>query len=858
MQDTNALFALYNSGRYGEAVACGEALLQRQPGSAVIYNTLGASYAQLRRPDKAAECYANALRAEPNNADAHNNLGIALVNLGRHDQAIDCFSRALKIEPRFAEAYNNLGFTLGARGRHDEAIGAFSEAIKLKPRYAEAHNNLGIALGRLGRRDEAIKSYGRALRLDPNNAAAHNNLGNLLWQSGEADEAIRSFNRALKINPNFADAHNNLGNTLVQRGRREEALESFRQALTLNPNFADALNNMGVALRELERRDEAIASFMRALKLKPDFADAYNNLGLTLAQLRRYDEAIGCYERALQVNPDLAEAHNNLGGVRSALGQIEAAIAAYSRALQINPDYAEAHNNLGLAFRKLGRSDEAGESFRRALALKPDFADAHHNLGVNLADLRRADEAIAAFTRALELDPNHALARAQRLYQQAVICDWAGIEADRHALPALGVTGGVVPPFSLLSLEDDPARHRIRAERFVAEMFRGTGVRPAPLPTRPDRLRIGYFSADFRNHAVMHLIAKVFETHDRTRFAVHAFSYGPETDDPVRARVKAGVDVFHDVRTMRDQEIADLARREGIDVAIDLSGHTQRTRSGLFAHRAAPVQINYLGYPGTIGAPFIDYIIADKMLIPEEKQAHYSEELIYLPNSYQANDNSRPISDRAVSRRDAGLPEGGFVFCSFNNNYKITAAEFDIWMGLLASVEGSVLWLLKVNASAAENLKREAAKRGIEPDRLVFAESAPLPEHLARHRLADLFLDTFKYNAHTTASDALWAGLPVVTKLGEGFAARVGGSLLSAVGLPELVTESEEAYAALALELATNPERLSSIRGKLVANRMSAPLFDSERFTRHLEAAYLQAYQRYFAGEAPGTIIVGA
>jgi predicted O-linked N-acetylglucosamine transferase (SPINDLY family) len=369
-------------------------------------------------------------------------------------------------------------------------------------------------------------------------------------------------------------------------------------------------------------------------------------------------------------------------------------------------------------------------------------------------------------------------------------------------------------------------------------------------------LRIGYFSADFHDHATMYLMAKVFEAHDPEKFELYAYSFGPDGNDEMRQRLIKAVDVFDDVKMMNDKDIALLARQDQIDIAVDLKGHTKDSRPGIFAYRAAPIQISYLGYPGTMGADFIDYIIADKVVIPERHEPSYSDSIIHLPHCYQVNDNTRVISNLSMTKFEMGLPEQGFVFCCFNNNYKISPTEFDIWMRLLGKVEGSVIWLLKSNKWVENNLQSEAKKRGVSSDRLIFAEKIPQSEHLARHRLADLFIDTFNYNAHTTASDALWAGLPVVTKLGQGFAARVAGSLLTAIDLPELITETEMEYEALILDLATNPQRLAAIKQKLAANRLSKPLFNTELFTKHLEDGYQQTYQRYFDGLEPDMITV--
>jgi predicted O-linked N-acetylglucosamine transferase (SPINDLY family) len=512
-----------------------------------------------------------------------------------------------------------------------------------------------------------------------------------------------------------------------------------------------------------------------------------------------------------------------------------------------------------VGFYPSGKLDEAIEAYSKALSLKPDYAAAYYNTGVTLQEQGKLDEAITAYNKALSLKPDYAVARAQCLHQLAHICDWSSIEADKSYVKELGIIGKSVPPFTALPLEDAPEQHRLRSELFVREKFLQKPLPATAKPSqKPECLRIGYFSADFHNHATMHLMAQIFALHDKSRFEILAYSYGPDRQDEMRKKLLGAVDVFHDVREMNDLQIVDLARREKLDIAIDLKGFTQNERLGPFAYGLAPVQISYLGYPGTLGADFIDYIVADAVVIPGDKRPHYSEQIIYLPNTYQPTDNTRIISDKIITRGDMGLPSDGFVFCCFNNNYKISLKEFDIWMRLLGKVESSVLWLLKSNNWAEQNLKREAEARGISSERLVFAERVPQAEHLARQKLADLFLDTFSYNAHTTTSDALWAGLPVVTKLGEGFAARVAGSLLTAIGLPELITQSEEAYEALALALATDPNELAKIKSKLEANRLTQPLFDSAMYTRHLETGYQMAYDRYFTGNSPDAIIVAA
>lgn len=644
---------------------------------------------------------------------------------------------------------------------------------------------------------------------------------------------------------------------IERRGEMRALLEQGLPLLERFPQAVPLLQMLGIAHARLREPAAAAALFARVTTVEPDNAAGHVNLGNSLRDLGRRDAAIRSYERAIALDPGLAQAHFNLGNVLSDLGRSAEALSRFEAAIALRPDYAAAHAQRGDALVALGRAEEALGCYRRALDLAPDMARTHNNMGMALRLLGRYPEAIAAFGEALARQPGHDAARIRRAYLRARICDWDAMAEDAARLPALGIEGPPVPPFMMLALDDSPARHRLRADRHAAANFpRAAGVETVPArPVAPgERLRIGYFSADFHDHATMHLMARLFELHDRAGFEVHAFSYGPASDDPMRRRLLAAVEHFHDVRTLDDRAIAALARRAGIDVAVDLKGYTADTRSGLFAGRAAPVQIAYLGYPGTMGAPFIDYVVADRTVIPPDHLAHYSEAPIWLPHSYQATDDRRPIADRPPRRADIGLPEQGFVFASFNASYKITPDLFAIWMRLLDRVEGSVLWLLGDDADAAANLRGHARRHGIDPARLLFAAKLPVAEHLVRQKLADLFLDSFVCNAHTTASDALWAGLPIVTRIGEGFAARVCASLLRAVGLPELVTESAEDYERLALALATDRAALAAIRARLAAQRTTAPLFDSTAFARHLETGYRAAHARRLAGLPPAPI----
>ncbi|MFM7084591.1 MAG: tetratricopeptide repeat protein, partial [Hyphomicrobium sp.] len=567
----------------------------------------------------------------------------------------------------------------------------------------------------------------------------------------------------------------------------------------------------------------------------PESALLLNILGATNTALKKYDVAVLCFQKALEFHPNYAEALNNLSVVLRDLKRYEEAIKTIQKALALQPDYPEAHNNLGIICDDLKRYEDAISSYTKALQLNPKYSDAAKNLGNTWNVLKRYEEAVAAYTKAVVLNPRNAEAFAKKVHLQSHMCVWESLLSDQEKISELGLSSPSVSPFSMLAFEDNPLHHKLRSQCYVSENIKNRNALPILRQDRKhERIRVGYFSSDFYDHATMYLMAGLFEKHDKRRFSIYAYSFGPDKNDGMHQRLKKAVDVYRDVRALNDLQIADLAREDEIDIAIDLKGYTQDSRLGIFSARAAPIQINYLGYPGTLGASFMDYIIADRQVIPTEYQEYYTEKVIYLPHSYQVNDNKRQISDRSLTRSEMGLPENGFVFCCFNNNFKISPQEFDIWMRLLCQVDNSVLWLFKGNEWADRNLRKEAEMRGVNPCRLVFADKKPLGEHLARQRLADLFLDTFHYNAPTTASDALWVGFPVLTKGGQGFAARVGASLLRAIDVPELITTTKEEYEAKALELARDPWKLTALKDKLARQKDLAPLFDTALFTKHL------------------------
>jgi protein O-GlcNAc transferase len=849
---------LHRQGRLTEAENLYAAILKAKPGNFDALHMLGVLKHQRGESAEGLRSIAAALKVKPDSAEALSNHGLVLRALGRHEEALASYDRALAITPGFAGALNNRGNALTELGRYEEALASFERALAIKPDYAETMENRGTALQALGRSEEALASFEQALAIKPNQAQTLNNRGNVLQALGRHKEAVASYERALAVNPGYADALNNRGVALGWLKLHQEALASFDAALAIKPGYAEALNNRGTPLKALGRPGEALASYERALAIKPDYPEALNNRGAALQALGRHEEALAGYDRALAIKPDYAEAINNRGTALQALRSHEAALASFDAALAIKPDYADALNNRGLALQELKRHGEALADYGRALAIKPDYAEALYNRSNVLRALNRYEDAIEDFKRLLQIKPDFAYLKGKLLYSQMHCCIWDKFAADAARLVADVQDGKpCATPFELVAVSQSPADLLRCSQILVRDKFP-----PAPSPVwrgeryRHDKIRVAYLSADFRDHATAYLMAGLFELHDRKRFETIAISFGPDASGEMHTRLKKSFDHFPDLRGKSDRDVANMIRTLEADIAVDLKGFTTDARPGILALRPAPIQVNYLGFPGTMGADYIDYIIADRWIIPEEDQKYYTEKAVYLPDSYQVNDSKRRIAKQKPSRAKSGLPETGFVFCSFNNNYKITPFMFDIWMRLLHRVEGSVLWLLEGNAAAVRNLRREAEKRGVAPDRLVFAPRMKLADHLARHRLADLFLDALPCNAHTTASDALWAGLPVLTCLGSTFAGRVAGSLLNAAGLPELIAHSLADYEALALRLAQDKKALAKIKTKLTRHRKTCPLFDTDRFRRHIEAAYVTMWERYQRGEPPASFSV--
>ena len=751
-----------------------------------------------------------------------------------------------QIEAKFRQA-----LALHQGGQYSQAQALYTDLLKTHPDHsADALHLLGMIALQTKKPQKAVELFDSAIAINSNNGAFYSNRGVALKELKQYDAAVASCDKAIAIKPDFAEAYFNRGAALQGLKQLDAAIASYEQAIAVRPDYAVAHFNRGAALQGLRQLDAAAASYDKAIAIKPDYAEAYSNRGAALQGLKQLDAALASYDKAIAIKPDYVEAYSNRGAALQELRLFDAAVASYDKAIAINPDYAQAYSNRGTVLKDLKQYDAAVASYDEAIAIKPDHAEAYYNRGIALQHLKQLDAAAASYDKAMAIKPDNDFVFGMLLHARMHLCDWKDAEVRTSELFARIERGeNVIPPLPVLALTASLSIQR-QAAHVWALRYPGNSLENIPKRMKSKKIRVGYFSMDFRNHPVSYLMAELIETHSRSTFEVYAFSLGPPSKDVMRLRMEEAFENFIEIQNKSDEEIVKLSREIGIDIAIDLGGFTQDSRPGIFARRSAPIQVNFIGYPGTMGATFIDYIIADRHVLPEQTKDLYSEKVVYLP-CFQPNDSKRKISEKTYTRRELGLPDKGFVFCCFNNSYKITQRTFDGWIRILKQVKDSILFLYADNETAAINLRNEAGQRGLDADRLVFGQRLSAPDYLARYRSADLFLDTYPFNGGTTASDSLWAGLPVLTCAGEAFASRMAASLLMAIDLPELIAATQEGYEALAIDLATNPERLRAIKDKLETNRQTTPLFDSKLYTRHIEDAYTQMYERYRADMPP-------
>ena len=700
--------------------------------------------------------------------------------------------------------------------------------------------NLGLREHQANNIAEAKKNYLAVLALDPNHFDALHLLGLVAALNKDYEKAIELIQRAVLIRPLSATANLNLGIAFYESKRFELAIKCFDRAIDNDSHCIEAFFYRGLVNQEIQRIEYAKADYEIVISLKPHHVGALFNLGKLLQDQLDYEEALILYEKVIAVDPKMFMAYNNRGYIYHRVRKFKEACSDYLKALSINPKYPEAHNNFGITLHAMKIFDGSLDQYNKALNLNSQFLEAYHNRANLFYEIKKYQLASIDFEKVLSIHPDYEYVLGQNLMSRMNLCNWNDYQTSIDTL-RLRIKEGksVCSPFILLGLIDS-----LDLQLEAAKIWANNYLSYANLDTfecsigRNEKIRVGYFSADYYEHPMMLLMAELFEVHNKNKFEIIGFSLSPPRHDAMRARVSKAFSEFYDVHQMPDHEIALFARDKKIDIAVDLNGYTLDAKPGIFFQRAAPVQVSYLGYPGTMSAECMDYIIADEIVIPQESQRFYTEKVLYLPGCYQVNGSGREISNAFPTREGCGLPKTGFIYCCFNNSYKVTPVLFDVWMKILLEVKQSYLWLLGGDDVTNLNLCKEAQKRGVSGDRIIFAGPVPLNNHLARHLLADLFLDTLPYNAHTTASDALSMGLPVLTCPGESFSSRVAASLLKNIGLSELVVENLKDYESLAISLGRQPDFLKAIKAKLKNNQTSSNIFNSAEFAANLERLY--------------------
>lgn len=780
------------------------------------------------RLSDADRVFQDVLSASPNHARAWLLRGVIAAQTRRGEEARSFFTSCLSHEPTNVDARLHLAMLLAGEGNLAAAYQAFEELVQLDPQLAIARIQLGEIERRRTNYEAALDHYNAALTIDKRLPQAHFGIAETERARGDLNKAIESYQAALASAPDRIEIHVNLGNCLRAAGRTDEAIECLQLAVKRQPKSAETHFCLAHALSDQKRFEEAIASNLKALELKPQFVPALMNLGIVFKESGDLENAIHCLQKAISLTPKNAELHMNLGNALLAANFAGKAIESYQTAARLNPVAAEVFSNLGRAYQRQGNLDKAVSAYQDALRLRP------------------GDAAIAA----------------DLLHQSMHCCEWTRYdELLNVVMQAAEHQSSEINPFALVTMTTSARQQFLCIKKWSERRFLSTPLNSetkASFAARArERIRIGYMSCDYRAHATSYLIAEMLERHDRERFEFFGYSIGPDRDSEVRQRVFAAFDKIHELSRASDAEVINKIADDEVDILVDLNGHTADARTQVLAARPAPIQVNYLGFPGTMGCDFMDYIVVDKFLTAVEQQPNFSERLVRLPCCYQPNDSQQSAAEEIPSRADCGLPEDALVFCSFNNNFKITPRVFDIWMRLLQTVPKSVLWLLEGNEFSAANLRNAATQRQIDVDRLVFAPRLPRPQHLARHVHADIFLDTFPCNAHTTASDALRQGIPIVTCAGETFASRVAGSLLHSVNMSDLITDSLDEYESLAVRLALSPEQIAQTKSRLKQHVADSGLFRGEVVARALEKAYARMWELYKSGQEPASIAPG-
>ena len=853
-------FQLHQQGRLFEAAGLYERLIRRDGNNFDALHFFGLLKSSLGHAADARQLIERSIATRKPKISYIENYATFLFQAQDYPRAQQICSQWLREHPKSETLRYVLAVSLYKAGHFKEAADAFRSLLSLSPNHLAAHNENAAALAELKRYDEALASAEKALRINPRYAEAFLNKGNILGKLNRYDKSIAAYQQALAIAQNIPDAHLGRANIFRKLKRYDDAIADYDKALALKPDLVDARIGRGNILTELRRQDEALAEYDRALGQRPELGDAWLGRGNVLRELKRYDKSLAAYDKAQALMSDPAQAWHGRSNVFYELNRRDDALAASDKALTLAPDMAEAWVGRGNALFGWPGYDEFLAAYDKALALKPDLAEAMLGRGHAFDRLKQHVEAADSFAKALAVDSQSSFTKGHLAHQKMLLCDWTGLTDLITTIDDDVVQGRrSALPFGYQATAHSALNFKHCAEIYAADHFPAQSQVWRGERYKNPNIRVGYLSGEFRNHVTSQLMIGVFELHDKNVFDVVAFDNGWDDGSELRGRINRAFDTIVDVRRMSDLQAATAIRDRQIDILVNLNGYFGEGRSRVFSHRPAPIQVSYLGFSATMGADYIDYILADKHIVPPGHEAFYTERIAYLPDTYQANDSKRLPASAAPTRADLNLPDSAFVFCCFSNSFKITPDIFDVWMRLLNKVDGSVLWLIERTQTEVQNLRQEATNRNVAPERLVFSPPAnEYSDYLARYKVADLFLDTLPFNAGATASDALWAGLPLLTCSGETYTARMAGSLLHAIGVPELITTTLEGYEQTAVDLARHPDKLANIRRKLEANRLTAPLFDTKRLTRHIEAAYAAMYERHQAGLPPDHIVVPA
>jgi len=783
---------------------------------------------------------------------------------GQLHKAEEIYKSVLAVKPEHADALHLKGLVAYQTGKNDIAIDLIKQAIHIDPINPLYHSNLGAVLRSAGNLKDAVSCYKRAIELKPDYAEAGFNLGSTYYGMGKLEQAMACFKKAISINPGYVEAYVNLGVIFNALSRYAEAFECCQSALKIKPDCADAYNNLGNAAKGLGRIEAAIEYFNKSIEIVPDNAEAYSNLGNAFFDAGNSDRAIACFQRAIEVRPDYGEAYNNMGTAFRLQRRLRDAQYCFQKAISLKPGDPEAYHNMGNIYYDQGKYDDASVWYRKAIAIRPNMAESFIQLGMTMHWQGRSDASLSCFKKAEQFDPENPRIYIHLIHELQNRCEWKGLErlnkkVDRFTKEAFlkGRKPDEMPFLNLIRHSDIKMNYEVaRAwSREISKRVSNYNFKPASKRKRvkKEKIIIGYISNNFRNHATAHLVCGLFKLHNRDDFKIYCYSYGEDDNSSYRAQIRNDCDKFIDIQDMGFTEAAKKIYEDNIDILVDLVGYMKENRLDICAVRPAPVQVRWLGHAGTTGADFFDYIITDPIVSPENFAPYFSEKFLYM-ECYQTNNNRQVISDVKMKKEDAGLPAKSFVFCSFCTDYKIEAVMFEAWMEILQHAPESVLWLQKGNGALEKNLREEAGKCHINPDRLIFAERLPKEHHLRRLTLADLALDTRVVNGAATTSDALWAGVPVVALQGEHFASRMSSSILSAVGLPELVTRNIQEYKQLAISLANDRDALSAVRNRLAENRKNKTLFDTPGYVHNLEKAFKKIWKNYNEGQKPVSI----